>query len=553
MWGIRGNDVPLHLTMRQLAAFLLFLLLLLSCTDGERMRQRLNDLQAANQADSLLTDDSLAFALTDYFDRHGTPNEQMLAHYLLGRTYADMGEAPAALGEYHRAAECADTTSSDCDYRLLTRVHAQSANLFYGQMMPYEMLSELDEMYSSAQKANDTLSWICAVEWRSIGYDLLGKTDSVKYSLLKAYEEYSNNGYQDMAVNCLPVLIDHYVTKGNYVQAKKYIDAYEANAMCFQGKRISEGKEIYYYYLGNYYTGIHLLDSAELCYRAALATKSTNAKEAALKGLYELFQRQGRVDSVAKYAALCYQFNEERFKESSAEELRHMHSLYNYTRNQTIAAQMTIKAQRNRHQLIVALLVALFVTTALSYTIVSVRRRKKKELLTLREKYQSEIALQIKVKNEILQLQKKDYEALLKQKEEEVTEHQSAIEAMRSSIKPGSSIEPQIANTDIYRRFEHLAVNYNKRVYVDDWNHLSDMIDAMLPNFRPTLYAQYHLDEEDYHLCMLIRLHFTLQQMGILLKKSSIDLSKRRKYLLSKMYHQQGKPETFDKIVKSIS
>ena len=115
MWGIRGNDVPLHLTMRQLAAFLLFLLLLLSCTDGERMRQRLNDLQAANQADSLLTDDSLALALTDYFDRHGTPNEQMLAHYLLGRTYADMGEAPAALDAFHRAAEYADTTSSDCD------------------------------------------------------------------------------------------------------------------------------------------------------------------------------------------------------------------------------------------------------------------------------------------------------------------------------------------------------------------------------------------------------------------------------------------------------
>jgi len=230
--------------MKHVVACLLLLLTLAACTDGERMRRELAGLQARNEAGSLLTNDSLALALTDYFDRHGTANEQMLAHYLLGRTYADMGEAPAALDAYHQAVECADTTSSDCDYRLLTRVHAQSTNIFYEQMMPYEMLSELDEMYSSAQKANDTLSWICAVEWKSIGYDLLGKTDSVKCSLLKAYEEYSDNGYQEMAVNCLPVLIDHYVTTGNYVQAKKYREVYEKNTMFFQERSISEGKEI---------------------------------------------------------------------------------------------------------------------------------------------------------------------------------------------------------------------------------------------------------------------------------------------------------------------
>ena len=50
-------------------------LLTASCTDGEGMRQQLADLQMRNQADSLLTDDSLALALCDYFDSHGTPNE----------------------------------------------------------------------------------------------------------------------------------------------------------------------------------------------------------------------------------------------------------------------------------------------------------------------------------------------------------------------------------------------------------------------------------------------------------------------------------------------
>lgn len=75
------------------------LLLATACTSGSRMRQQLADLQARNAADSLLTNDSLAHALCDYFDSHGTPNERMLAHYLMGRTYADLEQSPQALDE----------------------------------------------------------------------------------------------------------------------------------------------------------------------------------------------------------------------------------------------------------------------------------------------------------------------------------------------------------------------------------------------------------------------------------------------------------------------
>ena len=79
------------------------------------------------------------------------------------------------------------------------------------------------------------------------------------------------------------------------------------------------------------------------------------------------------------------------------------------------------------------------------------------------------------------------------------------------------------------------------------------MMDTQLPGFRASLYSLGYLDEKDYHLCILIRLHFTLQQIGILLTEKPQYLSKRRKYLLSKLYHQDGKPELFDKLIKSIT
>ena len=66
-------------------------LLVVSCSDGSRQRLQLEELERQNRADSLVTNDSLARDLTQWFDRHGTSNEQLRAHYILGRTYADLG------------------------------------------------------------------------------------------------------------------------------------------------------------------------------------------------------------------------------------------------------------------------------------------------------------------------------------------------------------------------------------------------------------------------------------------------------------------------------
>ena len=113
---------------------LLLLAVLAACSDdGSQMRAQLEELERQNRADSVMTNDSLAEHLVKYFDRHGTPNERMRAHYILGRTYADMGEAPAALEAYLDAADCADTTTLDCDWAKLSRVYGQMSEIFYLQ------------------------------------------------------------------------------------------------------------------------------------------------------------------------------------------------------------------------------------------------------------------------------------------------------------------------------------------------------------------------------------------------------------------------------------
>ncbi len=66
---------------------------------SQQMRHALLTARAQNKAFVDFTTDSVLLVLTDYYDRHGTPNEQMEAHYLLGCVYRDLGEAPRAIEE----------------------------------------------------------------------------------------------------------------------------------------------------------------------------------------------------------------------------------------------------------------------------------------------------------------------------------------------------------------------------------------------------------------------------------------------------------------------
>ena len=90
--------------------------------DNTPMRQQLEELELQNSNGEQLLNDSLAESIVLYFDRHGNANEQMRAKYILGCTYYDLNELPRALVTYYEAANCADTTQADCNYKLLSLI-----------------------------------------------------------------------------------------------------------------------------------------------------------------------------------------------------------------------------------------------------------------------------------------------------------------------------------------------------------------------------------------------------------------------------------------------
>ena len=102
---------------------------------AQRMRYHLLTMKAQNKAYVNFTSDSLAKEVVEYYDNHGTANDRLLAHYLLGCVYRDLGESPHAVDCFLDAAACADTTAKDCDFYTLSSVHSQMANQYYSQLL----------------------------------------------------------------------------------------------------------------------------------------------------------------------------------------------------------------------------------------------------------------------------------------------------------------------------------------------------------------------------------------------------------------------------------
>lgn len=556
---------------RSLPLYLLLLVLSLccACTDHHAMMQRLAYVSACNRADTVFTSRWLPTvdSLVSYFDRYGSPNDRMMAHYLQGRVYHDMGEAPRAIDCYQEAVSCADTTAANCNNNLLSRIFCQKAELFYQQMLPNEMLEELLQAQKYAKLCNDTTTYLIAYERRNCAYSLLNQQDSALSVIENAFQAYQQYGYDDLAANAASTLFINMVEHKKWEDAKAYMDIYERHSRFFKNGEIVPGRELFYYYKGCYYAGIGLNDSASYYYHKELLlaqnTQDANNMEAAYKGLYELYKSIGLTDSVAKYADLCYLTSDEQYQQSSAQELRHMHALYNYNHNQLLAMTKTKEIAEMRLYLFVIILFTSLLSIIVVFRIRKWRRHKQEELQAIvmekqreiqlmQEKYDEMMQQQEHARIELTKIQESTYEALLREKESDILKRQSEIDELERVLHAKHSIDEELLSSDICRRFHYYANHPLDKFSNQEMNMLIEMVEQRIPSFYVTLHSGKSITQSDYFVCVLIRLQFAQVEISCLTGIASSNLTRKRRQLLTRCFGIQGSAEKFNEIVTAI-
>ena len=490
---------------------------------SQHMRRLLLLTNAQNKCDTVFRSDSIQRLLVDYYESHGTANERMLAHYLLGRAYYDMGEMPMALNAYQLA--LADTTGTGQDYYLLTRIHAQISNIFFKQNLIDDQLKHIDLSVKYALLSHDTISAILNNAQKTYAYERKGEIDSALYYCQQSSMLAKKHGYQKLSAGILGGAITILVEKDSLDKAKTFMDIYEPESGFFdENHDIVKGREVYYYTKGRYYLAKEKYDSAEFFFRKELREgKDFNNQNAASRGLALLFQQTHQPDSAAKYALYSYAMNDSVYAHMATEEVERMKAMYDYNRHLKLAEAKSREAQATRS---LVWIISLFcLSIILSLYIVILRHKKREEEMVRRE------------------------ENLYKRLVELEDSHKEK-ERFKRTIEQ----EQRILNSTIAKHFRDLAQKPANLPSSTDWKSMLDMISRELPSFQALLCDnQLNLRQEEMNICMLIRLRFKPKEICNLTGLSSQNVTNIRKRLLYKIYgDESGGAKDFDQRIMKI-
>ena len=583
---------------------LLILITLASCSGGgqyNEMRQRLDALNALNRADSVLTatERDEAQALTDYFDSHGTPNDQMLAHYLLGRCYADMREAPMALHCYQEAITRADTLSSDCDFAQLSRVYGQSATIFYQQGLYRNQIEYQDLSAKYGWLGKDTLNALRSYAMKAAAYDQLQMKDSAILVYDNVVKQLNTNNFKREGAVISGLLAFELQEKGELERVWTLLNEYERHSGYFSSiGEIENGREIFYYWKGLYYLKKNQLDSADYYFRKELRTgKDFNNQNAASYGLAQLFRIKHQADSADKYSAYSYAMNDSVYAQRSTLEVEHAKAMYDYSRHQHQALIDRDRANSERQRFVVACIIAVIILSVLAYIYYKYRKQKmlrrqeeekysqgktkyrqilaEVEQLHHRETELSEIIKNheftinsqklaladisgLKTELENLRKIEKHLSVTVKKQEEEAADLQSQLAKYKlridaSAAESEKEISEKLYGYSIYKTLVDKD-KYPDLLSDEDWEKIDAMIREAFPEFSLFLAAKKPLfdDVVDYRVCCLAHLNLQPMACSYCLGISGSNYSKRRSKLIEKLFGVPGNGKDFDRLIRGI-
>ena len=522
-----------------------------------QMRYQLVYAKGMNKGYVDFTTDSLMKEIVDYYDNHGTCQQQMLAHYLLGCVYRDLGDSPASLSCYNDAVEKVDTTSSDCDYKLLTRVYEQQGALFLSQSMPQNALSAYQKAEKYAWIAKDTLSAVLSYEHLGNIYEYMDNMNKVIEVYENASRRYRQYGYPVQAARALGGAIQALILTKQYAKAKKYMDVFEAESGYFQKDSCySYINYSHYYYLKGLYCLESHSDSAKYWFtKCQEFAKTNNNKSFSAYAWYLYYIKHQQMDSVAKYSEQAFAYNDSANLDMERDLMQKMQAIYDYDRWKNVAHNEEIKATRANLTLLVSILVSVSVIIIGILTFLVYRKKRKLELQE-KEEQENLIRQQIYDTKQELELLRtvndRKIADVIKEKEQTINKLKEDLKDIRDKYSNSSlsDVDILLKESSIYKRIKYLELHPKETMRENDWIELEETIEQLIPSFIPLL--KNRLNVMAYRICLLVKLEISTSSIAILLGLSSSAISKYRKVMLEKLCGRSGKPKDFDEYIRQI-
>ncbi len=304
---------------------------------------------------------------------------------------------------------------------------------------------------------------------------------------------------------------------------------------------IARSREIYYYFKGMYYLGVHQLDSAEYQFRRLLPFESNLVD--AYRGLLSLYQHQHKSDSIYKYARLYEDALARYMKRTHIQSIELSESMYDYSRQQ----QMAQAQERRANSFKLALIAFLTIGFAIALRVRWIAKKRKEEKKQLLNTYHLALDELDKIKRETEVLRNatstnRETDQLLKEKVEQIEELETLVDQMKKQIGESESItiKQKLEDTEIVKSFHSMAEFHNGiapgTVTSKEWGILMETIRSCHPKLY--FFIQNHkLSDLKLKVCVLSYLGFDNTAIETLTNANKGSISNARKSLAQELFH----------------
>lgn len=471
-----------------------------------QMKWRLYDVNLIGKLRKEMPEPKDFFDVVEFFDNNGTPNERMRAHLMLGYLSYYSGDAPAALESYYSGIECADTLSSDCDYRTLMCLWGQTAHVLHWQRLPNEEIKAREKNIWYAYKAGLIEEALKSTAFLITPYILLRDTNQALKQTEIAADLYRKHNFHHKVAGVYPFAIYVYLNRGQYDKAYKYIKLIEETSDMFdENHNITLNRERYNYALGLYQLGVHHLDKAEYHFRELLKYKYN---EEGYNGLLRLYQDKHIADSIVKYSELYVNAADKRIAYINAEAVTNVSSKYEYSKYVADANLAKEQKEKYIYAFIAFVSISIIVLTVVAHIY---SKRNKKQLEEL---------------NSVLEDTERKTDIVEKEND-----------ALRSKLDSYKSIsdETQLMNSDFIIKLRETKCFMRE----NEWLQMENLIAKHLPVFCKIIEGNI-LSMLEKRICILTRLGFSGSEITSIMNLSSSSVSNKKTCINSKLFGIQS-------------
>lgn len=532
-----------------------------------RMTLSLYRLRAQNSADIPFKSDSVARLVVEYFDEHGTVQQQMSAYYVLGSVYRDLGNSPEALAQYQHAVELADTTSTDTDYRLLLRIYGQIGDVLYYQLA----LNEAREAYGMAEKCaykiGDTLEVLIEKEQVASVLYVQGHKDEACQIREALHEKYKKYGYMQEASKVLAPAIHTMLKHGRVDEVGQILDDYERlSGNVDKNGNAVPGKEQYYGDKGEYMAAKGDCKGALSCFQKGLSATadSHEFKEYFFRKIAALYRMANNPDSAAKYSELSRRENDSAYVSLSTARMQQMFAAYNYSVKEKETQNARQKEHETKTVLLIALIVFFVIVVAMFWIICQVRRSKALEraMRILQIEGLEKENERRKAEIEMLENEKRELDVLMSDQREKINE---LIEDKKNLIYNVELQKTTLLNIRKQKMMSDVSGDEKEKTVVSDlWNVVDKRhrtatrqewkrLELYVSEFYPVVSSYKNkVSDAEYEVMMLVKLKFKPSEIAVLTGLSMSNIANVRKRLYERLTGNKGSARDFDEFVKEL-